>query len=208
MFKAEDKILDEDDYILGEPDYYTVYRTMVDGTGKFEYEPITTRYIGHDGQEYNPYTGETEEAGFTEVDKTTDGSAYKFTTELIKKLAVERPMEDFKVFDFIKLPDLSYTTTEHVNSFFPAMYYVKAHYEKPFEAQTFIARNYIEKNSNPTTTSLPIVTEIEDLQTSQVVSVKYYNMMGIEVAQPEAGEIVVARTQYANGVVTSKVIKK
>lgn len=207
MFKAEDNILDEDDYVLGEPDYYTVYRTMVDGTGEFKYEPITARYIGHDGEEYNPYTGEIEEAGFTKVDETTDGSAYKFTQELIEEIKETR-VEGFKVMDFIKLPDLSFTTAQNVKSFFPAMYYVKAHYEKPFEAQTFIARNYIEKNSNPTTTSLPIVTEIEDLQNSQVVSVKYYNMMGIEVAQPEAGEIVVARTQYANGVVTGKVIKK
>ncbi|MBQ0068189.1 MAG: hypothetical protein KBT09_00325, partial [Bacteroidales bacterium] len=193
MFDEKHKILEDYDYVLRKPDYYTVYRTMVDGTGEYKYEPITARYIGHDGQDENPVTHEIEEAGFTKVDETTDGSAYKFTQELIEEIKETR-VEGFKVFDFIKLPELSFTTAQNINSFFPAMYYVKAHYEKPFEAQTFIARNYIEKNSNPTTTSLPIVTEIEDLQTSQVVSVKYYNMMGIEVAQPEAGEIVVART--------------
>lgn len=202
---VSDEVLDEDDYVLGDPDYYTVYRGMINEDGDLEYTPITARYIGHDGEELNKITGEIEPAGFTKVDETTDGSAYKFTPEMIKEIENTRP-EGFKVMDFIYLPD--FKANVNILNSFPAMYYVKANYEHPFEAQTFVARNFVEKNSNPTNTSVPIVTAVEDIHTGEIVSVKYYNMLGIEVAQPEAGEVVVARTQYADGTMSSKVIRK
>lgn len=53
-----------------------------------------------------------------------------------------------------------------------------------------------------------IVTDIDCIDADkQVASVKYYNLMGVEF-EPQTGDIVVARTQYTDGTVTYKVIKK
>ncbi|MBQ0069240.1 MAG: hypothetical protein KBT09_05750, partial [Bacteroidales bacterium] len=113
--------VDADDYVLNDPDYYTVYRGIINENGDTVYSPITARYIGHDKDLYLP-SGELDKGGFTKVDQTTDGSAYKFTKDLIKEIEETR-IEGFKVFDFISL-DNSNTPNSY-----PAMYYVKAHYD-------------------------------------------------------------------------------
>lgn len=208
--KPENLKIDDDDYVLGEPDYYTVHRYMVNGDKTFEYDPLTKYYKGHEEPAEHPDTHEVEDAGFTVAGETKDGSAIKFTPELISKLDKEWWATGFKVIDCLSVP--GFKPSNGIE--FPAMYYVKAHYENAvadkMTRSTFMSdkRNYIEKNSNPTTVLSPTITAVEDLNVNEVVSVKYYNLMGIEVMNPAAGEIVVARKQYANGIVSSKVIKK
>lgn len=208
--KPENLKIDDDDYVLDEPDYYTVHRYMVNSDNTFEYEPLTKYYKGHEEPAEHPDTHEVEDAGFTVAGETKDGSAIKFTPELISKLDKEWWATGFKVIDCLSVP--GFKPSNGIE--FPAMYYVKAHYENAvadkMTRSTFMSdkRNYIEKNSNPTTVLSPTITAVEDLNVSEVVSVKYYNLMGIEIMNPAAGEIVVARKQYANGIVSSKVIKK
>lgn len=69
--------LDADDYVAGQPDYYTVHRMRLDTNGEMTYEPITKFYRGHNAR-YDE-SGQLIEAGnYKLVDQTTDGSAYKF----------------------------------------------------------------------------------------------------------------------------------
>lgn len=200
-------MMDDDDYVAYEPDYFTVYRMNI-ANGETSYSPITAHYIGHDTDMVNPITGELEKAGFEILDQTLDGTPYKFTPELIEEMQNTRP-EGFMVIDFVHAPNFRPAGELQ----YPAMYYVKAHYNSHFERQrsTFVStadlRNYKEKNSNPTSTNKTIVTGVNDIKTSEVVNVTYYNMMGIQVEHPQEGEVVVARTQFANGAVTSKVVK-
>lgn len=205
------RIDDEDDYINQDPDYFTVYRKM---DGEDSYSPMTGFYVGHEGIEYNYHTGEYEEPGFQLYDQTTDGSAYKFTPELINKLNEEQAL-GFKFIDIFENKSISTST-------FPAMYYVKAHYDSYFNDEVKKVknighamsisdkdmRNFMEKNSDPTYAYQVIPTAVEDVNVdSEVVKVTYYNLMGVEVANPAAGEIVVAKKSYANGTTASKVIK-
>ncbi|MBQ0069250.1 MAG: hypothetical protein KBT09_05800, partial [Bacteroidales bacterium] len=194
--KNNNPAIDAEDYVYNEPDYYTVHRWLrTDGYKQYGvdnvpcgYSPIKTFYKGSD------------ETGYEVAQTTEDAEGLKFVPDNMNN-------GSFSIIDFVN-------DSKNPTSDFPAMYYVKAHYKSPFNGKaTFVnangdLQNYMEKNSYVTSVTIGQITGVDEIETSQVVSVKYYNMMGIEVAQPEAGEIVVARTQYANGVVTSKVIKK
>lgn len=209
--------MDDDDYVAQEPDYFTVYRKIV-ANGETSYSPLTGFYVGHEERDYNMYTEEWEEGGFTLYDQTTDGSAYKFTPALIKKLEEEQIL-GFRVIDIINVPNFTPGIGEDQ---FPAKYYVKAHYDSYFNDEVKKVkniglamsisekdmRNFMEKNSEPTFVRNSIPTAVEDVNVdSEVVKITYYNLMGVEVANPAAGEIVVAKKSYANGTTASKVIK-
>ena len=205
MWNAEQ--LDDDDYIAGEPEYFTVHR-QIHANGETTYTPLTNFYVGHESREFNKFTGEYEDPGFMLYSTEDDGTPFRFTPALIAQLD-EQLAVGFKVIDIFQLSNFSNAQQ------FPARYYVKAHYAddtaiRAMGRANFVnaaPRNYIEKNSNTTLINSPVVTAVDDINASEVVSVKYYNLMGVEVMNPAAGEIVIARKQYANGTSTSKVIK-
>lgn len=194
--RVERRDFDKDDYVNQEPDYFTVYR-MINANGETSYSPLKNFYIEDSEVGYKPYLAE----------EGTD--AFKFTPELIKDLE-EKQERGFRVIDIINVPN--FTPSAYVQ--FPALYYVKAHYDSYFNKSRATAisekdmRNFMEKNSDPTIINKSIPTAVEDVNVdSEVVKVTYYNLMGVEVANPAAGEIVVAKKSYANGTTASKVIK-
>ncbi len=185
--------LSHDDYVAHDPDYYTVHRWMVDGDG---FEPIT-RYIT--GDDYS---------GYELQDETTDGSAYRFTPAM---------MDDpyFRVIDFVTSNsfEASSSTT------FPAIYYVKAHYDSPFGVDSaprraagnarYALQHFVEKNSNAVVALVdPIITGVSDIDMDRVVSTTYYNLMGQPVDSPASGTIVVAQYRLTDGTTTARVIRK
>ncbi len=198
--------LSADDYVAGEPDYYTVHRWRV-SEGEMNYEPITARYVGHD----NVYDSEgniVEAAHYEIADQTTDGSAYHFTPEMMTA-------EDFRVIDFVT--DEEFMPTEEIA--FPAIYYVKAHYVSPFaasESALYVAginryplQHFVEKNSNAVVgTTEPISTGVNDIVMANVVSTSYYNILGQPVLNPAAGTIVIAQYRMSNGTTQARLIRK
>ena len=212
--------LDEDDYVAEEPDYYTVHRWTINEGEYKDYQPITKFYRGHNAR-YDE-SGKLIEAGnYQLVDQTTDGSAYKFTPALINQVLEETGDDFFYVVDFVTDKKFVPTATQ----IFPAVYYVKAHFEKPFvqsvawfndevdgpqRAYTSIdpsVRNYVEKNSNPTHATSLIVTGVSEKKASEVTKTEYFNLQGMKIDKPAHGELVVAHYYHADGTTSGKVVK-
>lgn len=209
--KIKDKTnLDEGDYVAGEPDYYTVYRWNTNTDEEVNYVPITQFIKGHNDV-YDDDGNLIERGNYVLVDKTTDGSPYKFTPQLIKEVEDDPEARGFKVVDFFS--DLSFVPAS--DNDFPAVYYVKAHYETPFKAipATFDAkgnsnlRNYIEKNSNPTRAASVIVTGVRDVVKSEIVGATYYTLQGTKVVNPARGQIVVVQYRMSDGSTTARIVK-
>ena len=168
--------------------------------------------------------------GYVEVEGTLAGDGgIMITPEMISDfmetegrdfglIAEESETPDkFVLLDFIT--DKTFQPTEQVK--FPAKYYVTAHYAVPNNVltnggirlldNTYLPDNYIDNNSDMGESGSTITTAIKDIEDavdSEVVKTVYYNLQGIEVKEPAAGDIVVARYQHANGQFTSKVIRK
>ncbi len=210
-----DKIKNKDnlgasDYVAEEPDYYTVHRCRLSGNGEVAYEPITEYWRGHNDL-FDSEGNLIEKGKYTLVDKTTDGSAYRFTPEVIQQALAETGEDHFCVVDFIT--DKSFVADGI--SVFPAVYYVKAHYDSQFKTEDneWIAadynaiQNFVEKNSNPARATATIVTGVNEKIDSEVVSTIYYDLMGYPVAKPARGQIVVAQYRHANGKTSARVIR-
>ena len=122
----------------------------------------------------------------------------------------------FVLLDFIKADGFNPATA---GMEFPAEYYVTAHFAVPARSQVkglrleavapSFYKHFFMKNSERARRLTRVPTAIEDVAVdSEVVKTVYYNLQGIEVKEPAAGDIVVARYQHANGQFTSKVIRK
>lgn len=145
------------------------------------------------------YTGVEDKAtlnGFSLVGEEPEGTPYFFTPDVVND-------PNFVLVDFISAPSWN-------NSYFPAAYYVTAHFENPVTANTFLKddvtadQNVIEKNSNAILGSEMIITGVADVTAnSPVVNETYYNLLGSKVATPEAGTVVIVEQRHANGQVTT-----
>jgi len=204
--------LAEDDYVAGEPDYYTVHRWSTTGSSQADFVPITKFFRGHNDR-YDASGNLIEKGNYELVDQTTDGTPYKFTPALIEQVLKETGDDNFYVVDFIT--DKQFVPTNYNN--FPAIYYVKAHFETPFihntegwitdENDQYPIQNYVEKNSNPTRATTLIVTGVEEKVESSIVSTTYYSIMGYPVAKPAKGQVVIAQRKHADGSTSAKVVK-
>lgn len=208
--KNEDN-LDASDYVAGQPDYYTVHRKRINENNEVSFEPITKFFRGHNDR-YDAAGNLIEAGNYELVDETTDGSAYKFTPELIDQVLFETGDPEFYVVDFITDKNFVPTAT----NVFPAVYYVKAHYESPFtyvgpsfydDGTDTPVRNYIEKNSNPTHAASIIVTGVEEKHVSEIVSTEYYTLQGVKISNPAHGDIVVAKRHHADGTTSGRVVR-
>lgn len=197
-----------DDYVAADPDYYTVYRCATTGDAH-TFEPVT-QFWRHYKNTHDD-NGNFKEESYKLVDMTSDGTAYKFTPELIEQVLSETGDENFSVIDFIT--DKSFVPTS--TNIFPAIYYVQAHFESPFKKRNalwmadsyYSIQNYIEKNSNPTRASAVVVTGVSENKVSEVVSTTYYSILGYPVTNPEPGQIVIVQHKHANGEISAKVMK-
>ena len=208
----------DDDYVGLEPDYYTVYKKDLTVEGA-EFEPITkytyaTEYIKDENGQMIP-------SAYTEVEPTAaqtaaDG-AFMFTPGFMTDEVARLGTDAFYLADFISNKEF-YNESKN----FPAQYYVTAHYDSKVptaskaprftladEAVELMHDNLVEKNSDVTNSTYNITTGVEEVNVdSEVVNTVYYNLQGVEVMNPAAGDIVVARYQHADGSITSKVIRK
>ena len=213
-----------------EPKYYTVYRKA---DGETSFSPVTTfkrgKYIDDykagikqkeidgkivnlwDEDEYGNiiYTSYVDVPGVHAVD-----GAYVITPDFMTAEATLTGSADFVMIDMFE----NKTFTPEGENVFPAVYYVTAHYDdvpttdaniSKAPAQNIAHDNLLEKNSNVARASKAITTGVEEVNVdSEVVKTVYYNLQGVEVMNPAAGDIVVARYQHADGTITSKVIRK
>mgnify|MGYP004443576249 CR=1 FL=1 len=154
-----------------------------------------------------------------EVGQEAEDGALKITPAMIEAFKTSEGADlrnKFVLLDFIKADGFNPATA---GMEFPAEYYVTAHFAVPARSQVkglrleavapSFYKHFFMKNSERARRLTRVPTAIEDVAVdSEVVKTVYYNLQGIEVKEPAAGDIVVARYQHANGQFTSKVIRK